>query len=88
MKKLLSILCSVLSFAALAQKGNADDSLLNVLKTSKEDTNKANVLIQLCRNNLDLNNKAVAKYAAELMTLYKKPILPGAKPMPTIFLEL
>ena len=72
MKKLLSILCSVLSFAALAQKGNADDSLLNVLKTSKEDTNKANVLIQLCRNNLDLNNKAVAKYAAELMTLSKK----------------
>jgi signal transduction histidine kinase len=62
----------LLAISAHAQDQRTNDSLLRVLNTAKEDTNKANILIQLCRNNLDIDNKAVAAYTKELFALSQK----------------
>lgn len=59
----------VLALHCHARPSNANDSLLNVLKQSKQDTLKAHVLIQLCRNTLDRDNKAMEGYARELLEL-------------------
>ncbi len=72
MRTYILIILVLLSVISSAQDKRTNDSLLNVLKVSKEDTNKANVLIQLCRNNLDIDNAAVAKYTTDLFALSTK----------------
>lgn len=72
MRPYILIILVLLSVRSSAQDKRTNDSLLNVLKVSKEDTNKANVLIQLCRNNLDIDNAAVAKYTTDLFALSTK----------------
>jgi two-component system NarL family sensor kinase len=72
MTKYLVLLLVVASSYCRAQDTRSTDSLLKVLSTSKEDTNKANVLIQLCRETMDMDTKAFEKHAAELLTLSNK----------------
>jgi two-component system, NarL family, sensor histidine kinase UhpB len=61
--------CFFISFC----QQNKIDSLLNILQTSKEDTNKVKILYQLGQQYLQLNNKAdsvlkYSKWALELAT--------------------
>jgi two-component system NarL family sensor kinase len=72
MRIYLLFILTLISVHCYGQDKRTNDSLLHVLKASKEDTNKANILIQLCRNNLDIDNKAVAEYNKDLFALSTK----------------
>lgn len=72
MRTYILLILTLLSIRSFAQDKRTNDSLLKILSVAKEDTNKANILIQLCRNNLDIDNKAVAKYTRELFSLSTK----------------
>jgi two-component system NarL family sensor kinase len=72
MRTLLILICCLFSLNGISQDRSTNDSLIAILKTAKDDTNKANILIQLCRNNTDIDNKAVGVYAGELLKLSQK----------------
>jgi two-component system sensor histidine kinase UhpB len=66
---LLFILISAIHVTGIAQQDKIADSLLNVLKTQKEDTNRVNTLNALARNYSQKGKDSLAiKYANDIIT--------------------
>jgi len=69
MKHCLFFTCC-LSFTFFSYSQNSKiDSLLSVLKTSKEDTNKVNILNELCKYWLKKNSDSAIYYAEKAKIL-------------------
>lgn len=69
----LALILTILNFFLYAQEQKKIDSLFVVLKTAKEDTNKVNVLYELCHQYYMLDeSKKVLKYGMELKALCEK----------------
>lgn len=72
MMKYLLALALLFPVLSPAQSDRGNDSLIKLLSNSREDTNKANVLTQLCRNYMNSDGTLFALRTSELMTLSNK----------------
>src|SRR5882724_7181583 len=70
--KLLFIICGLFFFSAVRSQNRKVDSLVLLLKTQKEDTNRINTLIQLSRTVRKTDPARALNYIAEGLTLSEK----------------
>lgn len=71
-KGLLSILFSLIILQGISQTQNVIDSIENLIKTSPDDTNKVNTLIDFARKSYTTNLKCSFKYGYKALQLSKK----------------
>lgn len=68
----LALLCGIIFVSVQAQNKNKIDSLVNVLKMAKEDTNKVEVLVNLASQYLNNEPLTSLKYSKQSLALAQK----------------